>query len=167
MGTWDVSPCHAVGWPQPMTCLAGSEYKLAGAGRQEIFSHTGCCPEFFSPSLVPAVITFLCKRRTSCKQDFAPSPTSRQDCWVFSKSSCATSAPLEDIHPWVGVPLLPDDLWKALIPDLFMRLGFLSEGCVCGAQSCPCPLKPICLNQGSCGSMQTVEIFKTRSGVSS
>lgn len=51
-----------------------------------------------------------------------PSPTSRQDCWVSSKGSCATSAPLEDIHPWVRVPLLPGHLRKAGIPDFFLRL---------------------------------------------
>lgn len=117
-----VSPCHAAGRLKPVPHLAGSKCKLAGAGRGEMFSHTGCCPDFFFPSLIPAVITFLCKRWTSrCKQDFAPSPTSRQDSWVFSKGSCATSAPLEDIHPWDRAPLLPDHLLKAGIPDLFRR----------------------------------------------
>ena len=122
-GERGVSPHHTKDWLQPVTRLAGSEYKLAEAGRGVSFSHTGSCPEFFSPSLILTVTTFLCKRGTSCcKKDFAPSPTSRQDCWVFSRSFCATSAPLEDIHHWVRVSLLPDHLQKTGIPDVFMRL---------------------------------------------
>lgn len=107
-GVWAVSPSHGVGCLEPVTCLAGSECKLAVADRGETFSHTGCCPEFFSPSLISAVITFLCKKEhLVVSRIFPPSPLAGRIAGSFPKALVPHLLPLEDIHPWIRVLLLP------------------------------------------------------------
>lgn len=106
-GEWAVSPSCSVGWLEqcPVWWLQGQ----AGCGRQgsDLFPHRVLSCIFFSFPHPSCHHLPLQKGTSCCKQDFPPSPTSRQDCWVFSKGSCATPAALEDIHPCIRVLLLP------------------------------------------------------------